>query len=327
MNRHTFWCGQSGSGKTYALGVALEQMLLHTRLPIVILDPNSDFVQLGELRRGRAAAEAAELADARHPRAPLDRGPRRAAARAVLSTAAALAGGDPADRSAAATPRTTTRCCASRPTCSALPDHRSGGLHALASPTACAITLAMRLENLGVARLGAVGVGSARASPKIIDDRPDATVVDLGGFATSPSRARPRSPCSIICGSTARSGSAVLIVIDEAHNLCTPDPVTPLERAAHRADRADRGGGSQVRALAAAVDAATVEGAPERAVAVRQPGPHAHELAAGPRRARGGLRVRAGVAAASARRPSARARRCSPAASSISRASCRWARG
>ncbi len=24
FNRHTFWCGQSGSGKTYALGVVLE---------------------------------------------------------------------------------------------------------------------------------------------------------------------------------------------------------------------------------------------------------------------------------------------------------------
>ena len=48
INRHTFWCGQSGSGKTYALGVALEQILLRTRLPMVIFDPNSDFVRLGE---------------------------------------------------------------------------------------------------------------------------------------------------------------------------------------------------------------------------------------------------------------------------------------
>ena len=39
LNRHTFWCGQSGSGKTYALGVALEQIMLHTRLPLV--DPGS----------------------------------------------------------------------------------------------------------------------------------------------------------------------------------------------------------------------------------------------------------------------------------------------
>ena len=61
LNRHTFWCGQSGSGKTYALGVALEQILLHTKLPLVILDPNSDFVRLGELHEDAPAAEAAEL--------------------------------------------------------------------------------------------------------------------------------------------------------------------------------------------------------------------------------------------------------------------------
>ena len=46
LNRHTFWCGQSGSGKTYALGVALERILVQTRLPIVIFDANSDFVRL-----------------------------------------------------------------------------------------------------------------------------------------------------------------------------------------------------------------------------------------------------------------------------------------
>src|SRR5918993_4854282 len=62
LNRHTFWCGQSVSGKTYALGVLLEQVLLHTQLPLVILDPNSDFVRLGELREDAPAAEAAELA-------------------------------------------------------------------------------------------------------------------------------------------------------------------------------------------------------------------------------------------------------------------------
>jgi uncharacterized protein len=28
LNRHNFWCGQSGSGKTYALGVLLEEVLL-----------------------------------------------------------------------------------------------------------------------------------------------------------------------------------------------------------------------------------------------------------------------------------------------------------
>ena len=45
----TFFCGQSGSGKTYALGTVLER-LLETSLRIVVLDPNSDFVRLGQPR-------------------------------------------------------------------------------------------------------------------------------------------------------------------------------------------------------------------------------------------------------------------------------------
>ncbi|WP_447648015.1 helicase HerA domain-containing protein [Microbacterium forte] len=48
FNRHTFWCGQSGSGKTYALGVVLEQLLLETELPMLILDPNADLIVIDE---------------------------------------------------------------------------------------------------------------------------------------------------------------------------------------------------------------------------------------------------------------------------------------
>jgi uncharacterized protein len=47
--RHTFMCGQSGSGKTYTTGVLFERLLSETSLPIVILDPNSDHIGLGEL--------------------------------------------------------------------------------------------------------------------------------------------------------------------------------------------------------------------------------------------------------------------------------------
>ena len=59
FNRRTFWCGQTGSGKTYALGVVLEQLLAHTDLPLVIFDPNGDFVRLPDLRAD-APGEAAE---------------------------------------------------------------------------------------------------------------------------------------------------------------------------------------------------------------------------------------------------------------------------
>ena len=56
FDRHTFLCGQSGSGKTYSLGLVLERLLVETDLRLIILDPNSDYVRLGEQR---AEADAA----------------------------------------------------------------------------------------------------------------------------------------------------------------------------------------------------------------------------------------------------------------------------
>ena len=58
FDRHTFFCGQSGSGKTYSLGTVLEQLLLRTNLRIVVLDPNSDFVRLNVPREGIPEADA-----------------------------------------------------------------------------------------------------------------------------------------------------------------------------------------------------------------------------------------------------------------------------
>jgi DNA helicase HerA-like ATPase len=58
FGRHTFLCGQSGSGKTYSLGVLLERLLMETSLRVVVLDPNSDYVRLGE---ARADADPAAL--------------------------------------------------------------------------------------------------------------------------------------------------------------------------------------------------------------------------------------------------------------------------
>ena len=62
FGRHTFLCGQSGSGKTYALGVILEQLLLGTDLRMVVFDPNADFVGLGETLPDAPPEDAARLA-------------------------------------------------------------------------------------------------------------------------------------------------------------------------------------------------------------------------------------------------------------------------
>ena len=68
FNRHTFWCGQSGSGKTYALGVVLEQLLLHTSLPMVIFDPNGDFVRMREANPDAKDTAAGETLSSRDVR-------------------------------------------------------------------------------------------------------------------------------------------------------------------------------------------------------------------------------------------------------------------
>ena len=64
FNRHTFMCGQSGSGKTYSLGLVLEQLLVSTSLRMVILDPNSDYVRLAEVRDDDGSPETAAYASA-----------------------------------------------------------------------------------------------------------------------------------------------------------------------------------------------------------------------------------------------------------------------
>jgi uncharacterized protein len=81
FSRHTFMCGQSGSGKTYTTGVLFERLLAETTLPVMILDPNSDHVGLGTLSdpddvsegadRLRRAAAGVRVARARGLDAPL----------------------------------------------------------------------------------------------------------------------------------------------------------------------------------------------------------------------------------------------------------------
>ena len=109
INRHTFWCGQSGSGKTYALGVALEQILLHTRLPMVIFDPNSDFVRLGETLPHVGPEVAGQLAD--RPVRVLRRGSGPDALRARLRSMDLASRGALRDSTRSSTGTSSTRWC------------------------------------------------------------------------------------------------------------------------------------------------------------------------------------------------------------------------
>lgn len=228
FNRHTFWCGQSGSGKTYALGVVLEQLLLHTALPMVVFDPNADFVRLPEARSDADPEEARRLAelDIRVFRSTAGPGERLHTRYVDLSPAAKAAvlqldpildaeeynvllhsevraeGFDPAEVVAR------TR----------------------ASDDPGEVRLSYRMENLQVLEwdLWSRGAGSV---VDVIDERPRATVLDLGGF-THPHESKVAA-LSVLEHLWARREERrpVLLVIDEAHNLCGPDPRDDVERA------------------------------------------------------------------------------------------------
>ena len=98
FDRHTFFCGQSGSGKTYALGTVLERLLLETTLRIVVLDPNSDFVRLGQVRGDVEPSLAARYGRRSRARGAACRGGSRAAPRPFRGLRRRRAGGRAAAR-------------------------------------------------------------------------------------------------------------------------------------------------------------------------------------------------------------------------------------
>ncbi|TCK60286.1 DUF87 domain-containing protein [Curtobacterium sp. PhB136] len=184
LNRHTFWCGQSGSGKTYALGVLLEQVLLHTRLPMVILDPNSDFVALGE-RAGTASTAAGRAAqDELQHRSVRVLRPRpgdhealrvRFTALSMEGKAAVLRLDPVADRDEYNELVHLELEVGSQDTTQIVPQLRT-------RDSAAARALSARVENLGL--LGwDLWAREHRAAAEVLDERPDATVLDLAGFS------------------------------------------------------------------------------------------------------------------------------------------------
>jgi uncharacterized protein len=227
FNRHTFWCGQSGSGKTYALGVVLEQLLLHTRLPLVVLDPNADFVRLPEIRPGTPADDAAILdrADIRVLHSAGDSEPRVRVRfpDLELSAKAALLQLDPvADAEEFNALFRVERDYGPQNISDLLP-----ALHASDDPWRR--RLGLRLENLRLLTWDVWARGLETVTD-VIDQRPQATVVDLGGFAQAP---EPKVAALAVLShlwSGRESRQPVLVVIDEAHNICPAEPLTPLEK-------------------------------------------------------------------------------------------------
>lgn len=225
LNRHTFWCGQSGSGKTYALGVALERILLNTALPIVIFDPNSDFVRLDQPRPGADASDAARLAalDIRVLRPGRGIGSLRVRFRSMNSRAkAAILQLDPiANRHEYNTLTHLTPVLVGDP--ERIPEllRTAEGEGAL---------LAERLENLEILSWQIWAQDFVPAT-EIIAERPAATVLDLGGFTRIEEQLSVALAVLDDLWARREERRPVLLVIDEAHNLCAPDMESQLGQA------------------------------------------------------------------------------------------------
>ncbi|HYI98927.1 MAG TPA: ATP-binding protein [Thermoleophilaceae bacterium] len=222
FGRHTFLCGQSGSGKTYSLGVLLEQLLMRTALRIVVLDPNSDYVRLGEpspgadeesVERYRTAAGSIAVrsgtsgADGIRVRLR-DLSPEHQASLLRLDPVADR--GEYADLLAL------------------VEDEDVTSLEDLARSPAEALKL--RAHNLGVDRWGIWPGPEGASLPEELEDDDSArcTVVDLGSLPT-------REEQAVVAGAVLERlwrqrarRRPVAIVIDEAHNICPAEPGDPL---------------------------------------------------------------------------------------------------
>lgn len=227
FNRHTFWCGQSGSGKTYALGVLLEQLLLGTELPILVMDPNADFSRMTEMRPGADAESAQSLSDIdmrvfHSSKREGERLHTRFTDLSVPSKAAVLQLDPIADPHA-------YNILLHQQIRGESFDRKEWITGLRASNDPGQERLATRVENLQVLDWDLWSLGGESVTD-VIETRPRATVLDLGGFSHP---AEPKVAALSVLETlwTKREDRRpILIVIDEAHNLCPPDPSTAVER-------------------------------------------------------------------------------------------------
>jgi DNA helicase HerA-like ATPase len=231
FGRHTFLCGQSGSGKSYAMGLVLEQLLLETDIPIVVLDPNSDATRLRELTDGADAALAerwGEIAPRIAVRGSGREGDERLRLRFFDLDPAlqqAVVGLNPL--------RDRDEFDAMRRVIEA---ERAGGsveeltalLRAQGDPELAA--LAVRIRNLGVMDWAAWSRDSNDSGLLADLDRDDwrCLVVDLGSVALPAERSMIAAAVLAKLWARRAQRRPVLLVIDEAHNVCPPDPADEL---------------------------------------------------------------------------------------------------
>jgi DNA helicase HerA-like ATPase len=222
FGRHTFLCGQSGSGKTYSLGVLVERLLMETNLRVVVLDPNSDYVRLGDVRAGADGADASrygEVAGSVAVRSGVggDSSIRVRFRELSPEQQAALLRLDPlADREEYAE------------LMAVLENEELKSFEDLARVTTDALKL--RAHNLGADSWGIWPgpEGSSLAQELEDPNGPRCLVVDLGSLERREEQAVTSGHVLERLWRRRASREPVAIVIDEAHNVCPAEPEGPV---------------------------------------------------------------------------------------------------
>ena len=229
FNRHTFMCGQSGSGKTYSLGLLLERVLSETSLRVVILDPNSDYRGLQRLR------EDAEPAAARRYRPVLDQvavwsgdpGADHPLRLRFTELGPAVQGAilelDPvADREEFAALTDLLRAARAGGPLITEPDQL------LTSESKGPRRLGQRAANLGVFDWSIWSPEHPSILQELRHPTSRCVVVDLGSLETAQEQRIVAEAVLSTLWELRRSREPCLVVIDEAHNVCADHPEDPL---------------------------------------------------------------------------------------------------
>jgi uncharacterized protein len=227
FGRHTFMCGQSGSGKTYSLGVILEQLLLETGVRMVVLDPNADFLRLNQPR-----------ADAP------DEAVRRLAATDIRMLSADSGAGAPLRMRFATMPRA-AQAAVLRLDPLADRGEYNQFLHLMADAGAQEVdavvrhlgqggaderSLGERIENLGMLDWD-VWAGRVPSAAEVVAGGARLTVLDLSGFSS------PQEPIAVCLDmvedlwARRKDRTPTLLVVDGAHNICPAEPSGSLQTA------------------------------------------------------------------------------------------------
>lgn len=247
FNRHTFLCGQSGSGKTFSLGVVLERLLLDTSLPMIIIDPNSDFVRLGDLRE--KASFDRTLANPSSDAVYEEYSRRYQAATSGLRVLRPGGSELPlrirfseltAQEQAAVLKLDPLRDRTEFNAYWRIAEKLGEGAYsahdvrnaALGTVQEDARQIGMRLDNLGVAGWNVWASGDEPALGDHLANDWRGLVLDVGGLDSSDEKSVVAMSLLGRLWRQREQRQPVLVVIDEAHNVCPAEPETDLQALA-----------------------------------------------------------------------------------------------